>query len=140
MPRRPRTIDSESESGSETDTDLSGFIVSDGSGDESEWSDDDEQEEMDVDEPSDEEAPSDGESEGSVAGEGSGVIDDGLDVNNIIVGKRTRRATQRYVHPNSNLVVEDIPEEEMDAALYDSVGSSEDIHSGSDDDGSDSDY
>lgn len=113
----------------------------------SDWSEneheDEDIDEMDIDETSGSESEGEeaADTETEVRVRVSAVVDDGIDPSNIITtGRRTRRPTQRYVHPNSNLVVEDVPADELDAALYDSVGSSEDICTSDESDGEDQDF
>ena len=117
-------------------TSLSGFIVSDSEEERdssSGWSDDDAANEMELE-------SSDSEGEAALA---SPEVEEmglgGIDASNIIVGKRTRRPTNRYVHPNQQILCEDVPESELDAALNDSVGSEEDINSDDSDFESDED-
>lgn len=111
-------------SDSESDSNLSGFIVSDSEEEErSDWSDD-EAEEMEVD-----------SSEEDAAQEPAEELEGGIDPSNIITGKRTRRPTNRYVHPNMGIMCDDIPESEMQHALDDSVGSEDEISSGASSEG-----
>lgn len=46
--------------------------------------------------------------------------DDGIDVRNIITGKRTRRQVTRYIDPDHvRLLAADVPDEELNAAFHD---------------------
>lgn len=113
-------------SDSDSDTSLSGFIVSDSEEEResSDWSDD-AANEMELES---------SDSEGEPASVSPEVEElGGIDTRNIITTKRIRKPTNRYVHPNQQILCEDVPESELDAALNDSVGSDADINSDDDD-------
>lgn len=63
--------------------------------------------------------------------------DDGIDVNQIVYGKRTRKAPVRYVdtygfEDHRNAMLADIAPDELHAAIYESVSGDEEEHSNSD--------
>jgi len=43
----------------------------------------------------------------------------GIDPANIVSGRRTRRAVEKYVHPDMDILYKDVPEEEREYALGD---------------------
>lgn len=89
-----------------------------------------ESEEDDIEYNSGEEEEGDDEDHAGVPSSPSKAADDGIDVSNIITGKRTRRAVTRYVHPDmARMMVADIPESERFAALEDENFSESDGHS-----------